>query len=214
MDGHQRRIGDAASESSDLVLWKMAVGSASNDEDACGDQVQVFPPGRVRMIALVGNGLSTRQSNGRGSEGLVGTTLGGVAGRGGGGSSSASCLTILVRLLRPDRPPLHRGSVRSRSPLRDGGCEGTPERLRASTPANSPPDVNCLRAHASRLRHPAPGGQCLDHRGPGIAVLAKSVKKNNRRESGVPCDAHANPIPFTSTIDNSLTMGRLRRSDR
>jgi hypothetical protein len=43
-----------------------------------------------------------------------------------------------------------------------------------------PTEVDCVRT--------VPGGQCLDHRAPGAAVLAKSVKKYNRREPGIPYD--------------------------
>ena len=56
-DCHQRRTGNPASEGSDLALWKMAVGSAGNDESACRDEVQVLPPNRVWVVALLGNGV-------------------------------------------------------------------------------------------------------------------------------------------------------------
>ena len=57
IDCHQHRIGDAAGEGNDLVLWKMAAGSTGNDQSVCADEVQVLPPCRVRVVPLSGNGV-------------------------------------------------------------------------------------------------------------------------------------------------------------
>ena len=186
LDGHQRRIGDAASKSFDLVLWKMAASSASNDQGACRDEVQVLPPGTVRVVALVGDGAQDPPVKRQRFRWLA---------RHHSWWRRWKRRRWFLQHQLPDQSRFglcdqvgHRcteGVSDARSPLRDGECEGIPARPSASTPANSPPDVNCLRAHASRLRTPRTWGSVP--RSPWSRYCCPRQERGEVRREGVRC---------------------------